>query len=51
VIPWEFLLLFSQGYDSAGFTAPAFAAAIIKGVGPHDDPVDSGDAQFEHVLF
>ena len=34
VIPWEFLLLFSQGYDSAAFSAAAFMAGMIMGAGP-----------------
>jgi hypothetical protein len=34
VIPWEFLLLFSQGYDSAAFSAAALMAGMIMGAGP-----------------
>jgi hypothetical protein len=33
VIPLEFLLLFVQGYDSAGFTVPALTAAMTKSAG------------------
>src|ERR1700719_4385537 len=31
VIPWEFPLLFSQGYDSAAFSAAALMAGMIMG--------------------
>jgi hypothetical protein len=34
VIPWEFLLLFSQGYDSAAFSAAAIVAGMVMGAGP-----------------
>ena len=34
MIPWEFLLLFSQGYDSAAFSAAALMAGMIMGAGP-----------------
>jgi hypothetical protein len=31
MIPWEFRLLFSQGYDSAAFSAAASMAGMIMG--------------------
>src|SRR3984893_14709253 len=31
VIPWEFPLLFSQGYDSAAFSAAAWMAGMMMG--------------------
>src|ERR1700719_1016781 len=34
VIPWEFPLLFSQGYDSAAFSVAALMAGMIVGAGP-----------------
>jgi hypothetical protein len=34
VIPWEFRLLFSQGYDSAAFSAGALMAGMIIDAGP-----------------
>src|ERR1700730_17115110 len=62
VIPWEFLLLFSQGYDSAAFSAAAFMAGMIMGAGPTPTTIarapsrartriSAQNARFEHVLF
>ena len=55
-------MLFSQGYDSAAFSAAALMAGMILGAGPTSTTIarapsrartriGAQNARFEHVLF